>query len=132
MRRSNMLASISILGVVGVGLAQPALAQDLRNDATEVTKAANDRLLDQLPFSDTSDFENAKRGLIAPLPTEMIQGQGGNRIWNPEQYGFITEGAPAPDTVNPSLWRQSQLINIGGLFEVTDGIYQVRTSICRT
>src|SRR3546814_7290339 len=34
--------------------------------------------------------------------------------------------AEAPDTVNPSLWRQSQLINIGGLFEVVDGIYQVR------
>ncbi|MGS6324763.1 hypothetical protein ACVGWC_23870, partial [Enterobacter hormaechei] len=32
----------------------------------------------------------------------------------------------APDTVNPSLWRQSQLINIGGLFKVTDGVYQIR------
>ena len=56
----------------------------------------------------------------------MIQGQAGNPIWNPEQYSFITEDAAAPDTVNPSLWRQSQLINISGLFEVTDGIYQVR------
>jgi hypothetical protein len=28
--------------------------------------------------------------------------------------------------VNPSLWRQSQLINISGLFEVTDGVYQIR------
>ncbi|HEY8567746.1 MBL fold metallo-hydrolase [Microbulbifer sp.] len=47
-------------------------------------------------------------------------------IWNPDQYGFIKEGEAAPDTVNPSLWRQSQLINISGLFEVADGIYQVR------
>jgi alkyl sulfatase BDS1-like metallo-beta-lactamase superfamily hydrolase len=126
MRPSTLLASLSILGVVGVGLADPALAQDERKDATAATKAANDRLLDELPFSDTSDFENAKRGLIAPLPTEMIEGQAGNPIWNPEQYSFITEDAAAPDTVNPSLWRQSQLINIGGLFEVTEGIYQVR------
>ena len=50
-------------------------------------------LLQQLPFDDTSDFDDAKRGLIAPLPSEMIQGQGGNPIWNPQKYGFITEGA---------------------------------------
>ncbi|MGH6897133.1 MAG: alkyl/aryl-sulfatase [Geminicoccaceae bacterium] len=126
MRPSTLLASLSILGVVGVGLAYPAFAQDQRKDATAATKAANDRLLDELPFSDRSDFESAKRGLIAPLPSAMIQGQAGNPIWNPEQYGFITEGAATPDTVNPSLWRQSQLINISGLFEVADGIYQVR------
>ncbi len=84
------------------------------------------QLLQQLPFDDTSDFDDAKRGLIAPLPSEMIQGQSGNAIWNPQQYNFITEGAEAPDTVNPSLWRQSQLINMSGLFEVTEGIYQVR------
>lgn len=28
--------------------------------------------------------------------------------------------------MNPSLWRQSQLLNISGLFQVTEGIYQVR------
>src|SRR3546814_8257322 len=75
---------------------------------------------------DTSDFDNARRGLIAPLPSAMIEGQSGNPIWNPQQYSFINTDAEAPDTVNPSLWRQSQLINIGGLFEVVDGIYQVR------
>ncbi|WP_203529973.1 alkyl/aryl-sulfatase, partial [Ensifer canadensis] len=64
--------------------------------------------------------------LVAPLPSELIKGESGNAIWNPEQYGFIKEGAEAPATVNPSLWRQSQLINMSGLFEVTDGIYQVR------
>jgi alkyl sulfatase BDS1-like metallo-beta-lactamase superfamily hydrolase len=121
-----LLTSLAILGVVGVGLAYSAFAQDQRNDATAATKAANDRLLEELPFDDTSDFDNAKRGLIAPLPAAMIEGEAGNTIWNPQQYGFITPDAAAPDTVNPSLWRQSQLINLSGLFEVTDGIYQVR------
>jgi hypothetical protein len=65
----TLLASLSILSVVGVGLAYPAFAQDQRKDATEATKAANDRLLKELPFSDSSDFDNAKRGLIAPLPS---------------------------------------------------------------
>ena len=31
-----------------------------------------------------------------------------------------------PDTVHPSLWRQSQLTANQGLYEVTEGIYQVR------
>ncbi|WP_238211307.1 alkyl/aryl-sulfatase [Pseudomonas sp. PAGU 2196] len=47
-------------------------------------------------------------------------------IWDPSKYGFIKEGEAAPASTNPSLWRQSQLINISGLFEVTDGLYQVR------
>lgn len=56
----------------------------------------------------------------------MIKGKQGNVVWDPQQYAFIKEGEKAPDTVNPSLWRQSQLINIGGLFQVTDGVYQIR------
>ena len=96
MRPSTPLTSLSILGVVGTGLAYPAFAQDQRKDATEATKAANAKLLDHLPFSDTSDFENAKRRLIAPLPSAMIEGQAGNAIWNPEQYSFITPDAEAP------------------------------------
>jgi len=101
-------------------------AQDARKDPTDATRAANAKLLEQLPFSDTSDFESAKKGLIAPLPSEMIKGQSGNLIWDPTKYGFIKEGEKAPDSVNPSLWRQSQLINISGLFQVADGIYQIR------
>jgi alkyl sulfatase BDS1-like metallo-beta-lactamase superfamily hydrolase len=63
MRPSTLLANLSILGVVaGIGLADLAFAQDQdpRKDATEATKAANDRLLNELPFSDRSDFENAR------------------------------------------------------------------------
>ncbi|MQV60705.1 alkyl/aryl-sulfatase, partial [Sinorhizobium meliloti] len=127
MHIGRYLSSLSLIAIVAAGTI-PAYAQDAatQKDATEATRAANDALLTQLPFDDTSDFDDAKRGLIAPLPTEMIQGQGGNAIWNPQQYGFITEGAETPATVNPSLWRQSQLINISGLFEVTEGLYQVR------
>ncbi len=60
------------------------------------------------------------------MPDAVIKGESGNVIWDPKQYAFIKEGEKAPDTVNPSLWRQSQLINISGLFEVTEGIYQIR------
>ena len=109
-----------------IALALPALAQDqdARNDATEATTAANAALLDQLPFDDTSDFDDANRGLIAPLPPEMIETAEGGPVWDPQKYDFI-EGE-APNTVNPSLWRQSKLTNVSGLFEVAEGIYQVR------
>jgi alkyl sulfatase BDS1-like metallo-beta-lactamase superfamily hydrolase len=99
---------------------------DNRKDATEATKAANDKLQQYLPFGDKQSFEDAHKGFIAPLPQEVIKGKAGNIVWNPAQYGFIKEDEASPDTVNPSLWRQSQLINISGLFKVTDGIYQVR------
>jgi alkyl sulfatase BDS1-like metallo-beta-lactamase superfamily hydrolase len=56
----------------------------------------------------------------------MLKGAQGNIIWDPAKYNFVKEGEKAPDTVNPSLWRQSQLLNIGGLFKVTDGVYQIR------
>jgi alkyl sulfatase BDS1-like metallo-beta-lactamase superfamily hydrolase len=95
-------------------------------EATDATKQANEALYNQLPFSDKTDFTDAHKGFIAPLPQEEIKGEKGNVIWNPKQYDFIKEGEKAPDTVNPSLWRQSQLINISGLFEVTDGVYQIR------
>lgn len=118
---------VSILAIITAGLMHGASAQeqDLRKDATDATKAANAALLKQLPFKDTSDFNDANKGFVAPLPADLIKGSSGNAIWNPQQYSFIKD-TTAPDTVNPSLWRQSRLINISGLFEVTDGIYQVR------
>ncbi|KJK07896.1 hypothetical protein UB47_09640 [Pseudomonas sp. 5] len=112
--------------VVALALATQAMAAEQPKPATEATKAANNALLNELPFNDKTSFELAHKGFIAPLPTEVIKGKSGNVIWDPAKYAFVKEGEVAPDTTNPSLWRQSQLINISGLFEVTDGIYQVR------
>jgi alkyl sulfatase BDS1-like metallo-beta-lactamase superfamily hydrolase len=103
-----------------------AFAADGTKSATKATKEANAKVLKELPFADKTSFELAHKGFIAPLPQEMIKGKAGNPVWNPMQYAFIKEGDAAPDTVNPSLWRQSQLTNVSGLFKVTDGIYQVR------
>ena len=79
-----------------------------------------------LPFADKQSFAEARRGFIAPLPQDVIRTEAGAAVWDPNKYGFIKEEEPAPDTVNPSLWRQSQLVNISGLFQVTERIYQVR------
>jgi len=110
----------------GLFIASSAIAQEQPKAATDATKAANAQLMNELPFNDKTSFDLAHKGFIAPLPQDVLKGPNGNAIWDPAKYGFIKEGQAAPDTVNPSLWRQSQLINISGLFQVADGIYQVR------
>lgn len=126
--RHALLTTLSFASILTASIVHPAAAQsqDVRKDATDATKQVNSALLKQLPFSDTSDFQNARKGFIAAPPPGVISGSAGNLIWDPQKYGFIKEGNAAPDTVNPSLWRQSQLINLSGLFEVVEGIYQVR------
>lgn len=47
-------------------------------------------------------------------------------VWDISRYDFITDGTSAPDTVNPSLWRQAQLNKRHGLFEVAPKCWQVR------
>jgi alkyl sulfatase BDS1-like metallo-beta-lactamase superfamily hydrolase len=97
--------------------------------ATPATLAQNAAYRTGLPFDETLDFENAKRGLIAALPAPVvIKNAQGTPIWSLAQYAFLGSGPQddAPDTVNPSLWRMAKLNMIHGLFEVTDGIWQAR------
>ena len=97
--------------------------------ATGHTKAANAALLQQLPFADEQDFEDARCGFIAPIPNgEVIRNMEGKPIWDLTRFAFLREGTAAPETVNPSLWRQARLLMHAGLFKVIDGIYQVRTA----
>jgi alkyl sulfatase BDS1-like metallo-beta-lactamase superfamily hydrolase len=95
--------------------------------ATAATKAANAAVLRSLPFDDRGDFEDAQRGLIARPERLSITDGNGKVVWDLEAYKqFISLDRPAPDTVNPSLWRNAQLNMQYGLFKVTDRIYQVR------
>ncbi|MFD6525636.1 MULTISPECIES: alkyl/aryl-sulfatase [unclassified Isoptericola] len=77
-----------------------------------------------LDWDDRTDFENADRGFIATIDPPQIAGPGGGVAWDNTRFDFLT--GDCPPTVNPSLWRQSQLVQKNGLFEVTGGIYQVR------
>jgi alkyl sulfatase BDS1-like metallo-beta-lactamase superfamily hydrolase len=76
-------------------------------------------------FADRTDFENANRGLIARLEPGVIKAADGRVVFDADAFTRATAG-DCPATVHPSLWRQSQLTAIQGLFEVTDGIYQLR------
>ena len=94
--------------------------------ASDVTAAANRAALRQLAFDDVRDFADVRRGLIAPLPDGgVIRTSDGEVVWDLAWFSFIQDG-PAPDSVHPSLWRQSQLIAEAGLYEVLERIYQVR------
>lgn len=98
--------------------------------ASTHTASANTRALGELPFHDRGDFEDADRGLIAAASGE-IKDADGRSVWSFDRWSFL-EG-DAPDSVDPSLWRQSQLVAKAGLYEVIDGIYQVRgfdLSVC--
>jgi alkyl sulfatase BDS1-like metallo-beta-lactamase superfamily hydrolase len=88
-------------------------------------RSANADLLSSLPFDDSADFEDAQRGFIGRLEPCLVTAADGRVVWDNESYRAFLEG-PAPDSVNPSLWRQSILNAIDGLFEVVPGIYQVR------
>ncbi|EPS5940280.1 alkyl/aryl-sulfatase [Klebsiella quasipneumoniae] len=125
MKLNQIAKNLALAGMLS-SLSVTAFAAEQQQDATPATREANQALYRKLPFADKTDFNNAHQGFIAPLPPAMLKGDQGNIIWDPAKYNFVKEGEKAPDTVNPSLWRQSQLLNIGGLFKVTDGVYQIR------
>ncbi|HEX6753740.1 MAG TPA: alkyl sulfatase dimerization domain-containing protein [Solirubrobacterales bacterium] len=70
------------------------------------------------------DFEEARRGLVAPFEPARIENEKGRVVWELESYEFLDSDPPA--TANPSLWRQARLGRGAGLFELAPGLYQLR------
>ncbi|BCW89066.1 Putative alkyl/aryl-sulfatase YjcS [Alphaproteobacteria bacterium SO-S41] len=73
---------------------------------------------------DKQDFADADRGFIATRADPLIRKENGDVVFDLNSYAFLN--GPAPDTANPSLWRQAQILTKNGLFKVSDRIYQVR------
>jgi alkyl sulfatase BDS1-like metallo-beta-lactamase superfamily hydrolase len=96
----------------------------IQKPPTAVIESANRGHVENLPFSDTSDFRDADRGFIGALEPCVIKAADGRVVWDNDAYAFLN--GEAPTTVHPSLWRQSQLCAKQGLYEVVEGIYQVR------
>jgi alkyl sulfatase BDS1-like metallo-beta-lactamase superfamily hydrolase len=80
---------------------------------------------ESMPFEDTRDFDEARKGFIAPLNSMIVEADAGHIAWDIERYEFLSaeEGWPS---IHPSLQRQGALNQLTGLYEVTDGVYQVR------
>ena len=126
MRPFPAMLAAAVAATPGPAAAQPDPAA-MPKPATAATRAANAAVLATLPFADRRDFDNARRGFIAAPASMRIAGGRTGTAWDLDSYrAFITPDAPAPDTVNPSLWRNAQLNMIHGLFQVSERIYQVR------
>ena len=78
-----------------------------------------------MPFDDTRDFDEARKGFMAPLKSMIIKADAGHVAWDIKRYGFLAEDREF-DSIHPSTKRQGHLNQITGLYEVTEGIYQVR------
>lgn len=78
-----------------------------------------------LPFSDTRDFDEQARGLIAERTDRRIMADAGNVAFDRSEYDFL-DGDDVFDSIHPSMTRIARLNDNFGLYEVTDGIYQVR------
>ncbi|MCB1397345.1 MAG: MBL fold metallo-hydrolase [Rhodobacter sp.] len=97
-----------------------------RMPATATTAALNRAAAESLPPDLEREYDEARRGLIAPLEGGVILTQDGSRtVWDLNRYAFL-DADTAPDTVHPALWQQARLNRIAGLFEVVPGIYQIR------
>jgi alkyl sulfatase BDS1-like metallo-beta-lactamase superfamily hydrolase len=122
------LKHLTLTFVLTVGFGQPVMAADTPKPATEATREANAAVLKALPFNNKQAFEDSARGFIAPLENDgVVKNVKGDIIWDLPKFDFLKGDKPAPDTVNPSLWRQAQIMqHYTGLFKVTDHIYQVR------
>ncbi len=88
------------------------------------TRAEHAKVLAERNFADRRDFELADRGFIATRKDPLILGENGQPVWNLAAFDFLKAEGPA--TVNPSLWRQGQLMAKHGLYKVSDNIWQVR------
>jgi alkyl sulfatase BDS1-like metallo-beta-lactamase superfamily hydrolase len=92
---------------------------------SKFTKEILENAKKTLPFADKRDFEEFKRGLIAPMKEMKIKADAGHVAWDMERFQFLEEDRDF-DSIHPSLLRQSRLNNNYGLYKVTDDIYQVR------
>lgn len=115
----HRLTALLLAGTLPFG----ATAQDT---ASEATRAAQAEIAKRLPLGDPRDEANVMRGKLAEIPGGVILSKDGKTVWDRRPYAFL-DAKEAPDTVNPSLWRQARLNAVHGLFEVVPGkIWQVR------
>ncbi|MDR8407307.1 MBL fold metallo-hydrolase [Nonomuraea sp. 3-1Str] len=80
--------------------------------------------MSDLPFHDRDDSDDAGRGFVARLDPGVIRNSDGRVVWDGDSYAFLQE--ECPDSAHPGLWRQGRLCARQGLYEVTEGVYQVR------
>ena len=92
--------------------------------ADAITKQRIAAFAKGLPTSDREDFDLVQRGFIATVADGKLRDPDGQAVADVNTDAFFRQSAPA--TVNPSLWRNAQLLQKHGLFKVSEQIYQIR------
>ena len=110
--------------LAGISLATVANAQDGNKPASPATIEAQRAAADALPPDGTRDSDFSLRGFLATRNDPIIRNADGQPVWNLDAYAFVKGDAPA--TVHPSLWRHMRYLKHHGLFEVAEGVWQVR------
>ena len=128
---SLLLAALLLCACMPGVLAEADLLDELglnaqSKPASEHTAVINSAVYSQLDFGDTQEAEFAARGLIAAPEVLELTNEDGRVLWSQAAYSFLDDYEAAPDTVNPSLWENTKNNHAYGLFEVCEGIYQVR------
>ncbi|MBK6801002.1 alkyl sulfatase dimerization domain-containing protein [Novosphingobium sp.] len=130
MKTARRILSARFLGATAALLATtsafagPAAPTLDPKPASPATVAAQRAVAAKLPAEDGRDADFAARGFIATRADPVIRNAAGKPVWNLGAYDFMT--GPAPDSVNPSLWRHIGLLRKHGLFKVSEGVWQVR------
>ncbi|MBA4218909.1 MAG: alkyl/aryl-sulfatase [Methylibium sp.] len=122
MMKTIRAALLATLALAGCSRHEPPAAAP-SGEATATTTQANAAFAQALSLADARDFDEARRGLVAPA-TGKILAEDGSVITDLDAFKFV-EGE-APPTVNPSLWRHARLNVPAGLFKVVDGVWQLR------
>jgi alkyl sulfatase BDS1-like metallo-beta-lactamase superfamily hydrolase len=115
---------IIVTAAIAIGLCSPSVVMAVEPGPSAYTEAAQATVLASAPFSDRQDFAFADRGFLGSRRDPIIRNAAGDAVWDLSAFDFL-KGSP-PATVNPSLWRQSQLMAKHGLFQVSDRVWQVR------
>ncbi len=95
---------------------------------SEFTEAANRAAAGSAPqisFDDPGDSDRASRGLVAQIDDGRVM-MGDHVVFDVANHGFVSESEENPSSVHPGLWRQARLNVNHGLFQVADGVWQVR------
>jgi alkyl sulfatase BDS1-like metallo-beta-lactamase superfamily hydrolase len=90
---------------------------------TDITEQRNGGA--QISFDDPGDFGRAQQGLVAQIEDGRVM-MGDHVVFDVANHGFVSESEQNPTSVHPGLWRQARLNVNHGLFEVAEGVWQVR------
>lgn len=123
MRKTGFSAGAAALALLAMTGAAAQTTQDA-SPASGATIAAQKATAAALPPEGTRDAEFSVRGFLATLGDPLIRDAAGKPVWNLAAYAFVD--GPAPDTVNPSLWRHMRHLKHHGLFQVSENVWQVR------